>query len=386
MGPINMRTVAGLILVTLIIDISLAVKFTGVEIKLGKRSCTCDFTVVPKDPCTAKAKCDKKCSGKGQVEVEGYEMEMKCSKGKCAVSSCQDGGAATEVPTGSGSEPGSGPTGSGATPLPITGSGSGATPLPITGSGSGEEPVPITGTGSGSGMPPMPPTGESMPCSCQCSCPEGGAACDCDCNCPVRSPMIYCDSGFTKVCPMMEGEMCPDMMMAVCPDMMMPMPMPATRMSHGGEGCQCVPDFLLAIVPGMPAPGTPVAGRSASVSNRAAVTIPFGKKKCKCEVDCRCMKGSCAKSKITCDKKCSGTAKKVPIDGCGVVDAKAAKGKVKISKCTCGGEEPGSGSGPTEPTGSGSGPTEPITGPGPTGSGSGSGPMPMPRCACVGMM
>merc|ERR1712236_26921 len=370
---INMRTIAGLILLTLIIDISLAVKFTGVEIKLGKRSCTCDFTVVPKDPCTAKAKCDKKCSGKGMVDVEGYEMEMKCSKGKCAVSSCQDGGAATEVPTGSGSEPGSGPIGSGATPLPITGSGSGATPLPITGSGSGEEPVPITGTGSGSGMPPMPPTGESMPCSCQCSCPEGGAACDCDCNCPVRSPMIYCGSGFTKVCPMMEGEMCPDMMMAVCPDMMMPMPMPATRMSHGGEGCQCVPDFLLAIVPGMPAPGTPVAGRSASVANRAAVTIPFGKKECKCEVDCKCAKGSCAKSKITCDKKCSGTAKAVPIDGCGVVTAKAAKGKVKISKCTCGGE----------PTGTGSGPTEPITGPGPTGSGSGSGPMPMPRCACV---
>merc|ERR1719348_2002659 len=132
-----MRTVAGLLLVTLIIDISLAVKFTGVRVKLGKRDCTCDFTVVPKDPCTAKAKCDKKCSGKGMVEVEGYEMEMKCSKGKCAVSSCQDGGAATEVPTGSGSEP-----------------------------GSGEEPVPITGTGSGSGMPP---TGESMPCSCQCS-------------------------------------------------------------------------------------------------------------------------------------------------------------------------------------------------------------------------
>merc|ERR1719309_1069379 len=161
----------------------------------------------------------------------------------------------------------------------------------------------------------------------------------------------------------------------------MPMPMPATRtvqdrMSHAGEGCQCVPDFLLAMVPGMPAPGTPVAGRSASVSNRAAVTIPFGKRECKCEVDCKCAKGSCAKSKITCDKKCSGTAKKVPIDGCGVVDAKAAKGKVKISKCTCGGEEPGSGSGPTEP----------ITGPGPTGSGSGSGPMPMPRCACVGMM
>merc|ERR1719320_394219 len=160
---------------------------------------------------------------------------MKCSKGQCAVSSCQEGGAVTVLPT----EPGPA-TGSGATPMPPTGSGSGATPLPITGSGSGEEPVPITGTGTGSGMPPMPPTGESMPCSCQCSCPEGGADCDCNCNCPVRSPMIYCGSGFTKVCPMM-GDRCPDMMMAV--------PMPLTRsakdrMSHEGEGCQCVPDFL----------------------------------------------------------------------------------------------------------------------------------------------
>merc|ERR1719233_2518899 len=271
---------------------------------------------------------------------------MKCSKGKCAVSSCQDGGAATEVPTGSGSEP-----------------------------------------GSGSGMPPMPPTGSSMPCSCQCSCPEGGGACNCDCNCPVRSPQISCGSGFTKVCPMVEGTRCPDMMVAVCPGMGMETRSSMNRMSHEGEGCQCVPDFLLAMVPGMPPPGTIVAGRlaySPEALNRAPekATIMFGKKKCKCTVDCKCTKESCARSKITCDKKCSGTAKAAPIEGCGVVDAKAVKGKVKISKCTCGGDEPtGTGSG------SGSGPTEPITGPGPiTGSGSGSGPMPMPRCACVGMM
>merc|ERR1719206_913731 len=116
------------------------------------------------------------------------------------------------------------------------------------------------------------------------------------------------------------------------------------------------------MVPGMPAPGTPVAGRSAT--NRAAVTIPFGKKNCKCK------NGDCSKSKITCDKKCSGVAKAVPIDGCGIIDAKASKGKVNISSCTCVGEEPtgtGSGSGPTGPTtGSGSGPapTLPTTGSG----------------------
>ena len=74
-----------------------------------------------------------------------------------------------------------------------------------------------------------------------------------------------------------------------------------------------------------------------SATNRAEEIIPFGKKKCKCDVDCKCKNGDCSKSKITCDKKCSGTAKAVPIDGCGIIDAKASKGKVKISSCTCGG-------------------------------------------------
>merc|ERR1719147_174535 len=154
-------------------------------------------------------------------------------------------------------------------------------------------------------------------------------------------------------------------------------------MSHEGEGCQCVPNFILSMVPGMPPPGTPVAGRSV-VSSRAAVQaiIPFGKRECKCKVDCKCVRGDCSKSKIMCDRKCSGVAKKVEIEGCGVMDAKAAKGKVKISSCSCDAGKPtgtgsGSGSGPGivlptvgPGTGSGSGP-EPII---PTGSGSGSGP------------
>merc|ERR1712212_1276570 len=284
----------------------------------------CDITVTPKEPCTGKAKCDKKCSGKGGVELDGFSVDLMCRKGKCTVSNCEAQGG-TEAPTGSGSEPGT-----------ITGSGS-EPPMPITGSGSGEQPVPITGSGSG-----MPPTGSSMPCSCQCSCPEGGGACDCDCNCPVRSPQISCGSGFTKVCPMVEGTRCPDMMVAVCPGMGMETRSSMNRMSHEGEGCQCVPDFLLSMVPGMPPPGTIVAGRlaySPEALNRAPVkaTMAFGKKRCKCMVDCKCTKESCARSKITCDKKCSGTAKAVPIEGCGVVDAKAVKGKVKISKCTCGG-------------------------------------------------
>jgi len=191
------------------------------------------------------------------------------------------------------------------------------------------------------------------------------------------------------------------MMFAMCPIVagVMETRTAQDRMSHEGEGCQCVPNFILSMVPGMPPPGTPVAGRSV-ISSRAAVQtiIPFGKRECKCKVDCKCVRGDCSKSKIMCDRKCSGVAKKVPIEGCGVVDAKAAKGKVKISSCSCDAGEPtgtgsgsGSGSGPgivlptVGPiTGSGSGP-EPII---PTGTGSGSGPIigAGVECACVGQM
>merc|ERR1712106_900823 len=124
------------------------------------------------------------------------------------------------------------------------------------------------------------------------------------------------------------------------------------------------------------------AGRSGRAPVKA--NILFGKAKCKCT------KGSCAKSKITCDKKCSGTAKAVEVKGCGVMDAKASKGKVKISKCACG-DEPSTGTGsgselPVEPlpvSGSGSGP-EPLP---PTGSGSEppTEPISGPQCACVGV-
>jgi len=268
----------------------------------------------------------------------------------------------------------------------------------MTGSGSGPVTLPITGSGSGPNM------GEGMRCSCNCDCPDGGSNCECACNCPVKAKFLVCGSGFTKVCPMMDNTMCPDMMAAVCPNMAMPMTMGMeqtrkgmNRMSQEGEGkCQCVPDFLLAMVPGMPGPGDMVAGRSAMVRAPEKATIQFGKLKCKCTVDCKCAKGSCAKSKISCDKKCSGSARGVQVKGCGVLDAKATKGKVKISKCECGGEEPtgtGSGSEPLPPTGSGP-VTLPVTGSGSgpvtlpvTGSGSGPEP-PMgsgPKCACVGV-
>merc|ERR1719184_450003 len=172
-----MRTTS-LILGLLLIHLGQAVKFSGVKVKLGKAKCTCDITVVPTEPCTGRAKCDKKCSGKGGVELDGFTVDLMCRKGKCTVLNCEAEG--TEAPTGSGSEPGPPPGSGSEPPMPITGSGSGEQPVPITGSGSGEQPVPMPPTGSGSGMPP---TGSSMPCSCQCSCLEGGAACDCDCNC-----------------------------------------------------------------------------------------------------------------------------------------------------------------------------------------------------------
>merc|ERR1719369_783793 len=135
-------------------------------------------------------------------------------------------------------------------------------------------------------------------------------------------------------------------------------------------------------------------------------TIKFGKKACKCSYEMNAK--NCRKSKFTCDKKCSGTAKGVEL-GDWKVDLNSKKGTVRVLKCekqeatgptapgsgsggNGGGEGSGSGNGeggaggsrcacvskgsggtgPTPPTGSGSG-SGPMP---PTGSGSGSGPMP----------
>merc|ERR1719477_327804 len=84
-----------------------------------------------------------------------------------------------------------------------------------------------------------------------------------------------------------------------------------TRMAggNGGEGsdkgCQCVPDFLMAMV--MQAP----AGRSLDRSS-GKVSFKIGKKTCKC--DYKINAGNCKNSKITCDKKCSGNIKGVEQD------------------------------------------------------------------------
>merc|ERR1711892_912129 len=372
--------------------------FKKEKIQLGKKKCLCDFSLDVAEKCKGTAKCDKKCSGSGEVEIGGCSFTLVVKKGKGKISKCSCETAPTLPPTGSGS---------GETPVPMTGSGSGETPVPITGSGSEEPPVPITG--SGSGAPPA--GGEGMQCSCKCDCPDGSGECDCDCNCPMTSKAVNCAPGFSKVCPMM-GDTCPQDMEPICPNNA------ASRMAGGAgdghmadKGCQCVPDFLMDMVKIQPlAP----AGRMTAVDRAMTkATIQVGKKKCKCSYKMNAK--DCKKSTITCDKKCSGKASGVELEeGMYMLDIAVKKGKVTIAKCDVqaapaptgtGGGSGGMGSGSasggggmggigsrcacvsvgmggtgsgsgTVPTGSGSGPVPTGSGSGtvPTGSGSGSGP------------
>merc|ERR1711910_34755 len=138
------------------------------KVKLGKRTCTCTFTMQPKGTrCSGQAKCDKKCTGTGAVDVDPYSFTLAVKKGKGKISKCTVAAMPTVgpvEPTGTGSGPV--PTGSGTGPVPPTGSGSGmenpmsrctcvgnggSGPTPPTGSGTGPGPVPPTGSGSGSG-------------------------------------------------------------------------------------------------------------------------------------------------------------------------------------------------------------------------------------------
>merc|ERR1712183_196752 len=124
--------------------------FKNEKVKLGKRTCTCTFTMETKGTrCSGQAKCDKKCTGTGAVDVDPYSFTLAVKKGKGKISKCTVAAMPTVgpvEPTGSGSGPV--PTGSGSGPVP-TGSGTG--PVPPTGSGTGPGPNPPTGTGSGSG-------------------------------------------------------------------------------------------------------------------------------------------------------------------------------------------------------------------------------------------
>merc|ERR1712123_171233 len=313
------------------------------KVQLGRKKCVCDLCLDMGGKCKGTAKCDKKCSGSGEVEFGGCTFTLTVKKGKGKISKCS-----CVIPT-----------------EPTTGSGSGETPVPITGSGSGGPPMPITGSGSGA----LPAGGEGMQCSCKCDCPDGSGECDCDCNCPMTSKAVNCAPGFSKVCPMM-GDACPQDMEPICPNNA------ASRMAGGAgdghmadKGCQCVPDFLMDMV--MIKPLAP-AGRMTAVDRAMTkATILVGKKKCKCSYEMNAK--DCKKSKITCDKKCSGKASGVELeDGMYMLDIAVKKGKVTIAKCDV--------QAPPAPTGTGGGS-------GGMGSGSGNGGGGMggigSRCACV---
>merc|ERR1711892_610837 len=131
---------------------------------MGK-TCTCSFSLEADGAkCSGTAKCDKKCSGTGVVEVGMYSFTLKMKKGKGAISKCKAEELITlptQPPTGSGSpQPGSG-VGSGTGGGSMGGMGSRCACVAkgmggSTGSGSGPVPLPPTGSGSGSG--PLPPT------------------------------------------------------------------------------------------------------------------------------------------------------------------------------------------------------------------------------------
>merc|ERR1712123_526130 len=308
--------------------------FNKEKIQLGKKKCLCDFSLNIGEKCKGTAKCDKECSGSGDVELGGCSFTLAVKKGKGKISKCSCEAASTE---------------------------------PTTGSGSGETPVPITG--SGSGAPPA--GGEGMQCSCKCDCPDGSGECDCDCNCPMTSKAVNCAPGFCKVCPMV-GDACPQDMEPICPNNAM------GRMAGGAgdghmadRGCQCVPDFLMDMVKIQPlAP----AGRMTAVDRAMTkATIQVGKKKCKCSYEMNAE--NCKKSKITCDKKCSGKASGVELeDGMYMLDIAVKKGKVTIAKCDVQAAPTGTGGGSG---GMGSGSASGSGGGGMGGIGS--------RCACVSM-
>merc|ERR1712121_251869 len=155
--------------------------FTGESVKVGKKTCTCDFTftVAGNGKARGTGSCDKKCSGNVKEmtlnsAAYSYTFGFSVKKGKVKVgkvTAVAGSTGETTMPFGSGSGT--------ATALPtMPGSGSG-----MPGSGSGWTGMP---TGSGSGMPPYG-SGSGMP--------GGGYGGD-------------CAPGFLKVCPECDGA-CP---------------------------------------------------------------------------------------------------------------------------------------------------------------------------------
>merc|ERR1712108_54571 len=110
--------------------------WAGESVKVGKKTCTCDFefTVAGNGKAKGTGSCDKKCSGNVKSmtlnsATYSYTFGFGVKKGKVKVGKVEavggSMGGTTEMPGGSGMPAGSG-SGTG-------GSGSGATPLPPTG-------------------------------------------------------------------------------------------------------------------------------------------------------------------------------------------------------------------------------------------------------------
>merc|ERR1711936_914795 len=266
-GPFIMRTSVISFGILLLVPTILADSFTGESVKVGKKTCTCDFTFTVAGNGKAKGtgSCDKKCSGNVKEmtlssATYSYTFGFGVKKGKVKVGKVEAVAASigTTMPFGSGtSMPGSGSgmpgSGSGWTGMPT---GSGWTGMP--GSGSGWTGMP---TGSGSGMPPYG-SGSGMP--------GGGYGGD-------------CAPGFLKVCPEMDGA-CPMDSMPVCPA---PMTMPFVRSDRmigqmgSSDGCECVPMVLMQMVMTQ----QEVMGRSldrAGGDTFEDESVKVGKKTCTC--------------------------------------------------------------------------------------------------------
>merc|ERR1712226_108471 len=241
-GSFTMRTSMISLGFLFLVPTIFADSFTGESVKVGKKTCTCDFTFTVSNNGKARGTgaCDKKCSGNVKEmtlnsATYSYTFGFSVKKGKVKVGKVEAVAGSTgetTMPFGSGTTmPGSGSgfPGSG-TGMPGSGSG-----MP----GSGSEWTGMPGSGSGwTGMPTgmpwtgMPGSGSSMP-------PYGGG---------------YggdCAPGFLKVCPEMYGT-CPMDSMPICP---VPMDMPIARsldrtigQMGSDDGCECVPMVLMQMV------------------------------------------------------------------------------------------------------------------------------------------
>merc|ERR1712088_431569 len=273
----------------LLVPAILADSFAGEKVKVGKKTCTCDFTfVLNGDKVNVKSSlvaCDKKCSGAAKnVELGGDGMNfyvvsfaVKKGKGKLQKATVELAGATT-MPFGSG------------------GSGTGMPTMPGSGSG-----FPGTGSGSGYGS--------------------------------------ECAPGFLKVCPEIDYT-CPYDSMPVCPaPMTMPMGRSFDRMMDtmgSDDGCECVPMVLMQMVMTQ----QEVVGRSldrAGGDSFEDESVKVGKKTCTCDFEFTVAGNGKARGTGACDKKCSGNVKEMTLNGYEysyTFGFSVKKGKVKVGKVT----------------------------------------------------